>query len=478
MLASFGLCLLLVFALGLASMLRSSGTVEDYYVASRDVKPSLVGLSAVATNNSGYMFIGVIGFTYTAGLTAVWLMVGWILGDLLASLLVHRQLRLVAERTRQLSFAGTLASWNGPEMRTLRAVAALVTVVFLGAYAAAQVSAGGKALQAMFGWDRHSGAVLVTAIVAAYCLAGGIRASIWTDAAQALIMLLAMGLLLVAAVDGLGGFGATWRELAAVPNFLDWFPADLAVPGSAGYALFVAGWLFAGVSVIGQPHILVRFMALDRPQNLWRARAWYYAFFTVFYAMATGVGLMARLYLPELGALDPELALPRLAMLLLHPAAVGIVLAGIFAATMSTADSLVLSCSAALTNDLARAGPRALYVGKAATLAVAAFALAIAVTGPGSVFLLVIAAWSTLGSAFGPLVMVLAAGGRPSERLALLMMAAGPAVALLWRALGWHEQFYEGMPGIVAGMLVYRLGRSLPSLGAAGAASSSAGRGG
>lgn len=459
MLASFVTCLALVFALGLASMRRGSGTVEDYYVASRDVSPALVGLSAVATNNSGYMFIGVIGFTYSAGLTAVWLMVGWIVGDFIASLLVHRKLRQAAERHAQLSFAGTLANWNGREFRALRVVAAVVTVLFLGAYAAAQFSAGGKALQAVFGWNPHAGAVLVTVVVAAYCLAGGIRASIWTDAAQALIMLVAMAVLLAAAVAGLGGFAAAHRELAAVPDFLAWFPTDLAVPGVTGMLLFITGWLFAGLSVVGQPHILIRFMALDRPEHLVRARGWYYSFFAVFYAMATGVGLVARLYLPDLAALDPELALPRLAMMLLHPLVVGVVLAGIFAATMSTADSLVLSCSAALTNDLVRPTARPLLAGKVATLVVALFALGIAITGPRSVFMLVIAAWSTLGSAFGPLLIVLASGGRPSERLALAMIATGPAIAFLWRAIGWHEQYYEGMPGMLAGLLVYWLGR-------------------
>jgi len=473
MLASFAFCLMLVLGLGLASMTRSRGTVDDYYIASRGVSPMLVGLSAVATNNSGYMFIGVIGFTYTAGLAAVWLMIGWIVGDFLASLLVHRELRLAAERNRQVSFAGAVATWNGREYRAVRVLVALITVVFLGAYAAAQLSAGGKALQAMFGWDLHMGALLVTAIVAAYCLAGGIRASIWTDVAQALIMMVSMGLLLAAAVRGLGGPSATWLKLGTIPNFLDWFPADLGVPGPAGMVLFVVGWLFAGLSVIGQPHIVIRFMALDRPDHLVRARAWYYSFFAGFYALATGVGLVARIYLPELATLDPELALPRLAMLLFHPVMVGLVLAGIFAATMSTADSLVLSCSAALTHDLAPPSWRSLRLSKLVTLAVAAFAFGIAVTGPGSVFTLVILAWSTLGSAFGPLMMVLALRGRPSQRLTLLMIVVGPAVAFLWRALGWHEHYYEGMPGMAAGLVVYCLARCHRAAGPARDPSSS-----
>lgn len=223
-------------------------------------------------------------------------------------------------------------------------------------------------------------------------------------------------------------------------------------------ALFVIGWLFAGVSVIGQPHIVIRFMALDAPGRLTQARLWYYGFFTIFYGMATGVGLLSRLYLPELGGLDAELALPQMAQLLLPPVLVGLILAGIFAATMSTADSLVLSCSASLTQDLATGKQSSLWLSKLATLGVTALAFFIAVTGPTSVFTLVILAWSTLASAFGPLMIVYACRGRPSQALALAMMIVGPLVALLWRWAGWHEHYYEGMPGMLAGLLVYAIG--------------------
>jgi len=160
-------------------------------------------------------------------------------------------------------------------------------------------------------------------------------------------------------------------------------------------------------------------------------------------------------------------------MMLFHPVMVGVVLAGIFAATMSTADSLVLSCSAALTHDLAPPSWRSLRLGKLVTLAVAAFAFGIAVIGPSSVFTLVILAWSTLGCAFGPLMIVLALRGRPSERLTLLMIVVGPAVAFLWRALGWHEQYYEGMPGMAAGLAVYWLARCHRAAGPAQSTSSS-----
>ncbi|PZN32741.1 MAG: sodium/proline symporter [Proteobacteria bacterium] len=454
-LASFLFCLLGFLLVGVASLVRSRGTTEDYYLASRSVHPVLAGLSAFATNNSGYMFIGVIGFTYTVGLPAIWLMVGWIVGDLAASLAVHRELCRASHRTGELSFAGLISRWTGAEQVLIRRLSALLTVVFLGSYAAAQLSAGGKALHSLFGWNVHSGAVLVAGIVVVYCLAGGLRASIWTDVAQAFVMLFAMGLLLATAIIGLGGPAGAVARLAEIPGYLDWFPSDLRIPGAAGMALFALGWLFAGVSAIGQPHMAVRYMALASPRQLLHTRLWYYSFFTAFYAMATGVGLLARIYLPGLAELDPELALPAMAQGLLPPLGVGLILAGVFAATMSTADSLLLSCSAALTHDLALRPTHSTWLSKGATLLVTALALGIAIVGPQSVFTLVILSWSTLASAFVPLLVVYARGHRPTQAHALLMMLTGPAIALLWRQLGWHEEIYEGMPGILAGLATF-----------------------
>ncbi len=451
-LASFLGFLLAFVAVGLASAFRAKQSRLDYYLAGREVSPWLAGLSAVATNNSGYMFIGVIGFTYATGLAAIWLMVGWIIGDYIASLFIHRQLREATARTKEASFAAVLARWNGEDFAVWRRLAAIIMVIFLGAYAAAQVSAGGKALQGVLGWDPRAGAIVAAALILAYSAAGGIRASIWTDAVQSFVMLAAMSLLFVVGVAGQGGVGGTLEALRGVPNFLDWFPSDLFFPGALGVALFVLGWMFAGLSVIGQPHVMVRFMALDRPSNMGRARAWYYGYFTAFYALATGVGMLSRLYLPDLGALDPELALPTMALELLPDVLVGMILAGIFAATMSTADSLVLSCSAAITHDLMPKRQETAWKLKVATASVTLLALAFALSENRSVFSLVILAWSTLASAFAPLLIVYAFKRRIAEVAAIAVMILGVGVALYWRHLGLHEDVYEGAPGILAGL--------------------------
>ena len=444
-----------VFALiGIASIFSSRGTKQDYYLASSSVAPSLVGLSAVATNNSGFMFIGVIGYTYATGLASIWLMLGWIAGDYLSSIFVHGRLRAATQASGEASFAGVLSRWNGGQGRLLQAVIGGISLLFMLAYASAQLVAGGKALHVLFDWPTWSGAVIGAVLVMAYCFAGGIRASIWTDAAQSVVMMLAMGTLLFVATSSLGGVGAAIGQMNEVAGFMDWFPRDMVLPGLAGGALFAVSWAFAGLSVIGQPHIMIRFMALNDAGKMNRARLWYYLWFIAFYAMATGVGLLSRVYLSDPGTFDAELALPTMALQLLPPAMVGLILAGIFAATISTADSLILSCSSALTHDLLPHGVENTRLIKAGTAVITLVALSWALLNTQSVFSLVVMAWSGLASAFAPLLIVLTFGGKPGARISLAAIFTGLSVALLWRYAGWHNAVYEGMPGILAGLAV------------------------
>jgi len=446
--------LLLFTLVGLSSFIKSQGTSHDYYLANSTVSPWLVGLSAVATNNSGYMFIGVIGYTYATGLASIWLMLGWILGDFLASTFVHGRLRAATRETREVSYAGVLSHWHGANHSHLQRVIGLVSLVFLLAYASAQLVAGSKALQVLFEWPSWAGAVIGAVMILLYCLAGGIRASIWTDAAQSVAMIVAMGLLLVTAVSSFGSIDAVVHEMAAVEGFLDWFPKDLALPGVAGALLFAVSWIFAGFSVVGQPHIMIRFMALEEENKMQVARLWYYLWFLLFYSMATGVGLLSRIYLADTGSFDAELALPTMAQSLLSPVLVGLILAGIFAAAMSTADSLVLSCSAALSHDILPFRIENPLLIKVSTLVIIVIVLLLALSNNESVFNLVILAWSALASAFVPTLIMLCLGVRLSQKVYLLAVFAGLFTALFWRYMGWHGAVFEGLPGIICGLLV------------------------
>ena len=459
MIISFLLFLLLFTAIGLSSVLKSKGTNQDYYLASQGIKPWLVGLSAVATNNSGYMFIGVIGYTYATGLASIWLMIGWILGDFLASLFVHRKLSEATKASQEISYASVLASWHGEKNIWVKRIIGAISVVFLLVYASAQLTAGSKALFVLLDWPQWTGAIIGALIVAGYCYAGGIRASIWTDAAQSFVMIIAMGLLLVTAISSFGGVNNVLTEMHTISGFIDLFPKDLAFAGLLGGMAFAASWTVAGFSVVGQPHIMVRFMTLDNTSHINSAKAWYYLWFTAFYCMATAVGMLSRIFIPETSSFDAELALPSMAVEILPGFFVGIILAGIFAATMSTADSLILSCSAAISHDLS---PKKIennkYI-KLVTLVVIACALIIALFSTESVFNLVIFAWSGMASAFAPLLVVHCLGYKPSQHYMIAAILSGLFAAIAWRLAGMHGFIYEGVPGMALGLIVLFFGQ-------------------
>jgi SSS family transporter len=454
MIYSFIGFLLLFTLIGLSSAWFSRDTKKDYYLASGNVRPWLVGLSAVATNNSGYMFIGVIGYTYATGLASIWLMIGWIAGDFIASLYVHKRLRSATSESGEVSYAGVLSNWYGQKHSGVQRLIGIISLLFLLTYASAQLVAGGKALHVLLDWPIWSGAVVGAILVCLYCFAGGIRASIWTDAAQSIVMIFAMGTLLFVALMNLGGLSNAVEQMQSVEGFMDWLPKDLIFSGWIGGVLFIASWVFAGLSVIGQPHIMVRFMALNSVASMRQAKLWYYLFFTLFYCMATGVGLLARIYLSDAGSFDAELALPLMAQALLPSVLVGLMLAGIFAATMSTADSLVLSCSASITHDILPHKIQKTRLLKLTTVMITGIALLLALSNNQSVFSMVIMAWSGLASAFAPLLLFLCFGKKPSQLASIIAILTGFSVALIWRLLGLSDMLYEGLPGILAGITI------------------------
>ena len=452
---SFVIFLAMFVAIGVASTLRSDRSSVDYLVASRSVSPWLVGLSAMATNNSGYMFIGAIGYTYASGLESLWVMFAWMAGDFLASFFIHAKMRVVSQQRSNLSFGSLVATWGGDDFRKVRLLAGIITVLFLGAYAAAQFNASSKALYVVFGWDYSIGAILGSVLVLLYCLTGGIRASIWTDAAQVVVMFLAMAMMLVVGVQEIGGVEAFFARLGNVsPTYLNLFPATVG-NGVLTIALFILGYVAGGVGIIAQPHVMIRFMALDDPGHMRKARTYYYSAYFAFCVLTFSVGLSARLIFPDTSAFDPELALPMMTTALLPEILVGLVLAGIVAASMSTADSQILGCSAALTEDIAGQRGGSVWFRRFATAVVTMVALAISLFGIDSVFVLVLYAWSVLAAAFSPLIILYALGEKLTETKALLVMTSCTAIALGWRALGWGAIIYEVAPAMVFGILGY-----------------------
>jgi sodium/proline symporter len=447
--------ILLIVSIGIYSSTYKQNTTADYLLASRDVNPWLTALSAMSTGQSGLLFLGQVGFAYKNGISSIWLTIGWALGDYLAWLFFFKRFREVSEISSSDTVSDFLAQKNKGK-RWISIVSGVIIIAFLGSYAASQLVAGSKALSSIFDVDYYLGIVLGAAIVVIYCFSGGVRAEIWTDAVQGIVMIGSLLLLLIVSISNCGGFGELWTQLSAIDTQLvNFSPTNLPL----GFIPFAIGWIVAGFGVVGQPHILVRAMAIDSPENVNKAlNIKTLASLTTSFS-AFGIGLAARVLLPDLlNKGDPELALFYLAQELLPAFFVGVMLAGVFAATMSTADSQILCCSAALTQDVFPQFAKSYRMVKLGTLTVSAIVLSIALAGDDNVFLLITFAWSALASALGPLILLRIWQLPVQTSVALLMMVVGIAVAIAWSLVfKWSNIVYEALPGMISGFIIYAI---------------------
>ena len=451
--ASFLLFMCAFAGIGLASMWVKEDTTDDYLVAGRGMHPALAALSAVSTWNSGYMFIGFIGFTYTMGYSIIWIGLGSMIGQIVAWVWLYKFIQQSANERDVRSLSSLVSNVTGsPEAK----LAAILSVLFLAVYAAAQLTSGGKALYVMLGWSEVIGILIGFVLVVAYCYAGGIRASIWTDAAQSSVMIIGSSLLCYVAMQEVGGVSGLHDGLESQnANLTSIVPADL----NFGVSLWIFAFFLGGLSVAGQPQVVTRVMTLATDQDRKTAMLWFFAWQTPFLLIMVIIGLASRVVFT--GAdFDPELGLPMLAMETLGPFWVGLILASIFAATMSTADSQVLACTAAFTDDVMPQISQDHKKTKIVTLVIAAFATAISIFGlyvPGgdSVFALVVLAVYGLGSIFVPILIIRWAGYEPDTNHTMAMMLAALFTVILWSVSGFGDDIFPSVPGMGAAFITH-----------------------
>ena len=435
-------------AVGLSSIRVKENTTDDYLVAGRGMHPGLAALSAVSTWNSGYMFIGFIGFTYTIGYSVIWIGLASTIGQIVAWIWLYKFIQEQANERGVRSLSSLVSRVSGaPEAK----LAAALSVLFLSVYAAAQLTSGGKALFAMMGWPELVGILIGFVLVVAYCYAGGIRASIWTDAAQSCVMIVGSVLLCWVAMGEVGGFNGLHDGLDSQnENLTDMFPPDLKL----GVTLWVFAFFLGGLGVAGQPQVVSRVMTLGTDRDRKQAMIWFFVWQTPFILLMLIIGLASRVTFTS-SDFDPELGLPMMAMETLGPFWVGLILASIFAATMSTADSQVLACTAAITDDIIPKWSQNHAMTKVVTLLVALLATTISVAGqyiPGgdSVFALVVLAVYGLGGIFIPMLTIRWMGYEPDTFHSIVMMVSALVAVIVWRLVGLNNDIFESVPGMGA----------------------------
>jgi sodium/proline symporter len=485
---SFGVYTLAIVAIGLYSARYARRSDEDYFLAGRSLSGPVAALSASASSESGWVTLGLVGWAFAHGVSAYWVIPGCLLGYLFNWFVLAGKMNDRARALSALTLPDFFAFNFNERKPLLRTLAVLVILAAMLAYVSGQFAAAGKAFSASFdGVDYRVGVLIGAAIVLVYTVTGGFRAVCWTDFLQALLMVGALVVFPVYLLLAHGGYGFVTNQLAAAtPEGMPEGELLRFIPSMAGPALigFLLGHGALGINFgyPGQPHVLVRFMALKDRKDARIAGIVAFIWGLCVYWGAITVGLFARA-MTEAGETwtqpmldDPsfynELGLVLSAINLLHGVLAGLVLAAILAAICSTADSQLVVAASSAANDLyARLFDKARgdahpNVNRAIVFILGVIAVAMVIFQRISVYEYVLTyGWAMLGSSFGPQVILLLLWRRASYAGCLAGMAVGFVVALTWpgtyEALQWRQLAQIG----VEAPAVYDLPAAITSLG-------------
>lgn len=464
--------LALMIGIGLYAMRTSTSTSEDYILGGRTLSPQVAALSAGASDMSGWLLLGLPGAMFVSGLGSSWIGIGLLVGAFFNWVLVAPRLR---EQTVHYGNAITIPAFLANRFPTramsLRVVSAIVIVVFFSVYTASGLVAGGKLFESAFSGviniaglsDYATGLIVTLGVVLIYTVVGGFLAVSLTDFVQGCIMMLALVIMptVVLFGEGGGGFTQASQTLNEVdPTLLSWTDG-----------LTFIGWLSAvawGLGYFGQPHIIVRFMAIRSLKDVPVARNIGMSWMLISLIGAISLGIFGRAYAIRNGmdVQDPETIFIILSNLLFHPLITGFLYAALLAAIMSTISSQLLVASSSLTEDFYRLFLRkeatekeVVGVGRLSVVLVGMVATIIASDPNSQVLGLVSNAWAGFGAAFGPLILLSLMWSRTNGTGAIAGMVVGAVTVIIWIALGWNGEFmggpgiYEIIPGFIASFI-------------------------
>jgi len=423
-----------LLGIGIAAQRRTQ-SADDFFLGGRSLGPWVAGLSASASSSSAWSLLGVSGFAYAKGVSAVWLFpacVGgfWLNWYVLAPALRQRSLHSGALTVTELLAGPRTAPWS----RAIRRVSTAIVLVSLMAYVASQFQGAGKTFAETFSMPMTEAVLLGSAVVVVYTMLGGFLAVSITDTLQGLVMALASVALPVAAVVHVGGLGALRAGIETLGS-ASYTSLTQGMPMAAGLG-FVLGLLGIGLGYPGQPHVVNRFMAIRDERSLRQARRIAMVWAVVLYTGMIVLGLCARVLLPPLG--DGEVAFVAAARWVFPPVVAGVVLAAVLSAIMSTADSQLLVAASAVVHDAPAATDddpaRLVRRSRVVVVVLSAAAVVAALVGDASIFDKVLFAWTAMGAAFGPVLLVTVLGGdvKPRARLAAIVVGFVCAVAAYW----------------------------------------------
>ncbi|MEM6574921.1 MAG: sodium/proline symporter [Pseudomonadota bacterium] len=411
---------ILLLGIGLWAQRRTRNT-EDYFLGGQQLGPFVAAISYAASSSSAWTLLGVSGAAFSLGLGAFWLLPGIVAAHIVCWFWVAPRLQARTAGGAALTLTDVLAGdAHGPWRGALAVSASLIVLFCFVFYVAAQFQGAGNTFTSNFDMDGNHALWLGAAIVLVYTLLGGFWAVSVTDALQGLLMCIAAVLLPVAAVLAVGGPATL---LAALPEMTPGLGGGFAATAAIGFA---AGMMLVGLGTFGQPQLLNRFMALRDEKSLRQARVMSVGWFVVVLVGMLTLGWCGRLLMPD--APNGETLFFDLTNSLFPVLIGGVITAAVLSAIMSTADSQLLVAAAAVAHDmgLSRRWPNhSLLVSRLVMALLCAGAALLASALPDSIFSRVLFAWNGLGSAFGPLLIIMLAGRTVAPPWALASMLTG-----------------------------------------------------
>ncbi len=457
--------IILAFCLYLAVMMaigvyysRKQKNLSQYILGDRKLGPWLTSMSAEASDMSGWMLMGLPGFAYLHGLSAVWTSVGLIVGTWLNWLFISKRLRTYSEISgNSLTIPDYLSNRFEDHKSGLRLLCAVCILIFFIIYTSSGFVAAGKLFNTIFDIPYTTALFIGAFVVIFYTFLGGFSAVCWTDFIQGTMMFFTVLYIPVAASIALGGATPTLSALANEgSDFFSLFPDSAG--GMMNTIMFVSsiGW---GLGYFGQPHILVRFMAISDAKELKKSTniAMSWVIISLFCAIAIGVVGKAYLTTPLENA-DAERVFIIMASDLASPFFTGLIWSAVLAAIMSTASSQLLVTASAVSRDMYHPfHPNAsqkelLLVSRATVLAISACALYLAADPNSYIFQIVSYAWAGFGACFGPVMLLSLYWKRMTLRGAYAGIITGGATVLIWKHFAWFG-LYELVPGFLLATL-------------------------
>ena len=475
-LVAIAVYLIVVILVGVFYSRRNKST-DDFYLGGRKLGPLVAAMSAEASDMSSWLLLGLPGVALLAGLPeATWTAVGLAVGTYLNWLFVAKRIRRYSQRIGAVTIPDFFSKRYHDDKHILSVVAALVIIVFFIPYTASGFNACGTLFASLFGVDYFTAMIISAIVIVVYTTLGGFLAVSTTDLIQSIVMTVALLVVVFFGIHSAGGWDAVVANAQSMPGYLNLTQGfDAALGTAASYGpLVIVSTLAWGLGYFGMPHILLRFMAIEEPKKLKTSRRVATIWVVISMAVAVLIGIVGNAMIhsgaiEELAASDSQRIIIKIAELLSthgwFPAIVaGVIMAGILAATMSTADSQLLAAASSVSQDIVRDTLGIKLSDKTAMIIARVTVIVIAIIGviwarkEGSVFTIVSFAWGGFGAAFGP-VMLLALFWKKSNKYgAISGMIAGGAMTFIWkygvRPMGGVLDIYELLPAFLFAIIV------------------------